>query len=274
MRIPDAYVPLSGDGGRAWVRREVLDWARPLVESGRALHAWAGDAAGARPLSGRGTVWNVPAPVPGPDGRARWAVRHYWRGGAVAPFLGDRYLRIGEPRPMQELTAAERVRARGIPTPAVIAGAVYPAGPLHYRADIVTEMIPDALDLGLLLFGEAALAEDASEEARAHAPEPADEELARAALEAAGRLVRDMERAGVYHPDLNARNILVTRDGEVRAHLLDLDRCQCREEGVPVPVGPMRDRLLRSLRKLARRAGQEMDGGRREALARGLHRKP
>ncbi len=273
MKIPEAYVPLRGEGERAWVRREVVDWARPLVEAGRPLHAWARDAEGARPLSGRGTVWDVPAPVRGPDRRDRWAVRHYWRGGAVAPLLGDRYLKVGEPRPVLELAAAEHVRSRGISTPAVIAGAVYPAGPFQYRADLVTEMIPDAVDLGLLLFGAAALKDGAPEDARAEAPQPADDDLAHAALEAAGGLVREMERAGIYHPDMNARNILLTREGgEVRAHLLDLDRCQCRERGVPVPVGPMRERLRRSLTKLGARAGRELDEGRREALARGMHR--
>jgi hypothetical protein len=54
------------------------------------LYDWASHRA--RDIhAGRGPVHVVDAPVPGPAGAARWVVRHYRRGGAAAPLLGDRY---------------------------------------------------------------------------------------------------------------------------------------------------------------------------------------
>jgi hypothetical protein len=71
-------------------------------------------------------------------------VRHYQRGGAVGPILGDRYLSLGRYRPLCETVASLEARERGISTPAVVAGIVYPAG-IFYRADLVTEEIPNAV---------------------------------------------------------------------------------------------------------------------------------
>jgi 3-deoxy-D-manno-octulosonic acid kinase len=72
-----------------------------------------------QPLTGRGRVFLVPSPLH--DGR--WVVRHYHRGGAVAPLLGDRYLRLGP----------------------------------WYRGDLVTRYVPGSRDLAAVLFpGRAA----------------------------------------------------------------------------------------------------------------------
>ena len=251
MKLPPAYVRLDVGESRLFVRQEAADWARRALSARGTLQAWASDRPTARTLEGRGRVWDVPAPVAGPDGRDRWAVRHYRRGGAVAPLLDDRYLALETPRPVQELRASEAVRARGIPTPAVMAGAVYPVG-LFYRADLVTELIPGGVDLRALLFS------------------PGEGPDVERAMEATGRLVRRMESAGIYHRDLNAANVLLTENGAVEAHLLDLDRCQVREAGTPAPVGPMRDRLRRSLRKLQGQADTPLGPEVWKALKRGL----
>lgn len=259
MKIPDAFVCLELEDARVWVRREAATWAEGTLAGGTTLHAWAGGRPDARALAGRGRVWDVPAPVSGPDGRERWAVRHYRRGGAMAPLLGDRYPAVGPSRPLRELRASEAARARGIPTPAVMAGAVYPAGAFE-RADLVTELVPGGTDLRAALFDsgvDGAAARDG--------PDP------EAALEATGRLIRLLERRGVYHPDLNAANVLLTSADGTEAWLLDLDRCQVRDEGAPAPMGPMRSRLRRSLGKLARAAGWEGVPRRfLDALTRGL----
>lgn len=256
MKAPDAFVLLEGSAGRVWARTEAASWAAAVLDGGGTLHGWAEGHPEARALAGRGRVWDVPAPVPGPDGRDRWAVRHYRRGGAMAPLLGDRYGAVGTPRPLREMEASEAARARGIPTPAVMAGAVYPAG-IFERADLVTELVPGT-DLRTVLFGGG--------DGR-----PAEGEAAEAALEATGRLVRSLELRGVYHPDLNAANVLLHGEAPPQAWLLDLDRCQVRSEGVPAPRGPMRDRLRRSLAKLSRAGGRtEAPPPYLEALERGL----
>lgn len=256
MSVPAGFVGVETRGAQAWVREEAEAWAREVLGRGDRLHAWAATRPGARPLEGRGRVWDVPAPASGPDGRRRWAVRHYRRGGAVASLLDDRYLAAGAPRPLRELRASEAARARGVPTPAVVAGAVYPAGPF-YRADLVTELVPDGVELRALLFDAAP------------GPDPAR------ALEATGRLIRLLEARGVRHPDLNAANVLLTGGEAVEAWLLDLDRCGVGPEGRAAPAGPMRRRLRRSLEKLARRGGGGgLPGELDEALARGLGEAP
>jgi 3-deoxy-D-manno-octulosonic acid kinase len=198
------------------------------VESGRTLADIARASEDSRELIGRGTAWDVATPA------GRWVIRHYRRGGAVADLLGDRYLRAGAPRPFAELEASEAARARGVPTPEVMAAIAYPAGPF-YRADIPTALIPDSADLATLAF-------DASP--------PIDVDPA-AAWREAGSLIRLAAEAGVRHVDLNLRNILIasTPVGP-RAWLLDLDRCRVGEALPAAGRERMIERFHRSRVKL------------------------
>ncbi len=251
--LPDGYEPVEIAGARAFAVAAAVPWLRGTLAAGVTLEQWAAAQPAAEERTGRGKVHVVPAAAEGPDGSTRWATRHYRRGGAIArPLLGDRYVSAGTPRPFRELAASHEARKRGIPTPAVVAGAVYPAGPFH-RADLVTELVPEGTDLADSIFATPA----------------ADPEGVRASLAAAAELVRRLEEKGVRHPDLNAGNILLTwRDGSPRAHLLDLDRCVV-EHG-PLDPGPMRARLERSLRKLERRTGRLLEAEGWAALRRGF----
>ncbi len=252
MTLPAGYGAVRSDHASGFVIDGGLAWLEGTLAHGGTLHGWAAAHPERRELAGRGRVYSVPAPVPGPDARERWVVRHYYRGGAVARVLDDRYLGVGQARPLLEAEAAGRARERGIPTPAAVAGAVYPAG-IWYRADLVTEEIPDAADLARVLF-----VEDTHATGR------------EAALAAAGGLVRALEKAGLYHPDLNAKNIVLRTDGGgPRAHLVDLDRCRARTAGVPAPAFPMRRRLERSLRKFQMRTGRGLGSSEWAALRRG-----
>src|SRR5204863_45148 len=84
------------------------------------------------PVFGRGPVPVLATP------RGRWVVRRYHRGGRVAALLRDRYLRWGSSRPLREAHVSGELLRRGIPTPRVVAGAIYPDG-AFYRADLMTE---------------------------------------------------------------------------------------------------------------------------------------
>jgi 3-deoxy-D-manno-octulosonic acid kinase len=164
--------------------------------------------------------------------------------------LGDRYLAGGVSRPLVELRASVAARARGVRTPVVVAGVAYRAGPF-YRADLVTELVPDAPSLAELLFGG----------------EPTDR---RALLASAGRLVRELEEARVLHRDLNAGNIVVPPGPEgARPWVLDLDRCRVLPLGERAPRDVMRIRLERSLTKLAERHGRLLTAIEWEALRTG-----
>jgi tRNA A-37 threonylcarbamoyl transferase component Bud32 len=120
-----------------------------------------------------------------------------------------------------------------------VAGAVYPAG-AFYRADLVTEVVPDSVELADAAFGgTGATSEDA--------------------LRAAGLLVRQMEAARIVHADLNAHNILLLpTDPRAGAYVVDLDRARALAPGAAAPERVMRRRLERSLRKLERLRGHPL----------------
>ena len=243
MSLPEGYDSISAPGVEAFSVASVGAWLEDTIRGSMTLHAWAAGVEDHERLSGRGVVYSVPAPTAGPDGRARWAVRHYQRGGAMASLLVDRYLAVGEPRPMREAAAAAALRERGIPTPAVVAGASYRVG-FFYRADLVTELVPGGADLAHVLFGSGET-ESAHRQRGAQAASGAEE-----ALRVAGRLVARLGKAGVDHADLNAKNILVANaDPGPQAYVLDLDRCHVAAAGTTAGPTPMRRRLERSLRK-------------------------
>jgi 3-deoxy-D-manno-octulosonic acid kinase len=235
------------------------------------LMAAAEAHAGAVALEGRGRVAVVPIPAaPGAAPEERWVVRHYHRGGAVASALGDRYLRVGAPRPFRELSMLEAVRARGVPSPEPVGAAVYFAGPF-YRGDLVTVWVPDSIDLATLLFharaGAPAVAAPADADAAGHAD----------AMRAAGRLVRLLHDRGVAHPDLNLKNILLTpavgvagSGREPEALVLDLDRATLGDGAVSERARRgMLARFWRSAAKWERRTGQSLTPSLRSAFEAG-----
>jgi 3-deoxy-D-manno-octulosonic acid kinase len=235
-RLPDGYGLVTRRGVEGFALAGALDWLEGTLAREGTLEAWAGHGESMDVAGGRVVVRARAAPVPGPDGRARWVCRHYRRGGWVARVLGDRYAAVGTERPFRELIASVAARARGVRTPAVVAGAAYRAG-LVYRADLVTEEVPDAPSLADWL--------------RAPRDRPPVEDL----LLRAGRLVGALERARVLHADANAGNVLMAREGP--AWVVDLDRAAVLAPDARVPHR-MRARLERSLRKICAALGLEV----------------
>ncbi len=251
VNLPEGYHLVEAGVSWGFAVEDARTWLRETLASDPP-HVWAARHPDRRKLQGRGPASSVPAPARGPSGADRWVVRHYTRGGAMAGWLGDRYLAMGVPRPLLELHAALAARRRGIPTPCVVAGTVHPAS-LFYRADLVTEEIPGGVDLADVLFGEARTVESD------------------AAARAAGALAHALEAAGVLHRDLNAKNVVVhLRGGVVRAHVVDLDGCRVGAPGVWSRGHPMRRRLERSLRKHESRSGRSLDAGIWAALREGF----
>lgn len=266
---------MSHDRGPPWTGLHARPEARPALEAwlrdAGTLNEAAGSHPGAETLEGRGVVYTVPAPM----GGGWWVVRHYRRGGTVASILGDRYLRVGTPRPVRELQVGWALEEAGVPTPRHIGCAVYASGP-WYRGDLVTELVPHSRDLATILFdpepgaGPGAPFSTGQAEGRAR-PWRVEPE---SAMGAAGSLVRTLHEAGVVHRDLNLKNILIAADpagadsspGAVRALVLDLDRATVRS-----PVGErarrrMIDRFWRSARKWEERTGDVLGAGVREAF--------
>jgi 3-deoxy-D-manno-octulosonic acid kinase len=148
---------------------------------------------------GRGGVAIIATPV------GECVLRHYHRGGLVASLMGDRYLWTGadRTRPFAEFRLLAEVASLGLPAPAVVAARYCRRG-LLYNADLITRRIADASTLAECL-----------------AAGRLDGELA----EESGALVARFHRAGVWHADLNAHNVLVAPDD---LYLIDFDRGRLR----------------------------------------------
>lgn len=198
------------------------------VRSHGTLHRWAATVPQPRALQGRGVVYV--ATVPGHADVV--AVRHAWHGGLFAPITGDRFFM--PTRAPREAAASATLRARGIPTPEVLAYALYPAGPGMRRVDVCTRFVPDAWDFGAVLAGHAAM-------------------IARPAAERAViRLLAQLAQQGVLHPDLNVKNILLvptTGRESLDAWLLDVDVVEFRSTPPRQLLAINLARLERSIRK-------------------------
>jgi 3-deoxy-D-manno-octulosonic acid kinase len=181
---------------------------------------WEGQNAARIAGGGRGGV----AFVDTPDGAC--VLRHYHRGGLVAPLLGDRYLWSGQyrSRGFAEFRLLAELCALGLPVPAPVA-ARYARRGLYYTADLITRAIEHAATLTDVI----------------HAGN-LDDALARRV----GALVARFHAAGVDHADLNAHNILVADE---KLWLIDFDRGEIRRTGTAWKLGNLA-RLKRSLLKV------------------------
>lgn len=236
MRVPQGFEIEAVPGGWVVARAGGAAFVADAVRRWGSLYAFA-QSAGGEALRGRVAARVVAAPG------GEWVVRHYSRGGWVAPLLGDRYLRVGVPRPVRESWVSEGARARGVATPEVCAFVVHPRG-AFYRADLATARIPGSVDLAELSLGSG---------------RPGEAERVEA-WRAAGRLLRLVFAAGLVHSDVNLRNIVVTQPAgaAATAHLLDLDGGRLVRRPSPRHVHVMLQRLHRSRLKLEARYGREV----------------
>ena len=161
-------------------------------------------------------------------------VRPYRHGGLVR-WLTEEIFVTWPPRPFKELAITEEARRRGLPTLEIFAAWIERIwGPL-YRGWLVTRELKGANDLWSVLLNELYAGSD-------------KESL----LHAVAQSVRTMHRQGIYHRDLNLKNILVRKEaGRIRTYIIDFDKAQLFSGAVP-PGKAKRNlsRLLRSTRKL------------------------
>ena len=188
------------------------DWFDPAWWAGKGTLAAAG--------GGRGGVAFLDTPV------RPCVLRHYRRGGLVAPLLGDRYLWSGRirSRGFAEFSLLAELHQRGLPVPAPITARYVRRG-LYYTADLITRTIENARTLAEIV---AARRFDSALAAQV------------------GALVARFHAAGVDHADLNAHNILVA---DAKLWLIDFDRGEIRATGTAWKLANLA-RLKRSLLKV------------------------
>jgi hypothetical protein len=161
-------------------------------------------------------------------------VRSYRHGGVLRALTGDLFF-TWPPRPLRELSVTEAARKRGVPTVEILAAGVERVcGPL-YRGWLATREIQGARDVWAVVQGD-----DFAGGSK------------HALLEAVARAVRSMHRSGVYHRDLNLKNILARRESErLESYIIDLDKSRLFPGDVPAAMAEKNlARLGRSIRKL------------------------
>jgi 3-deoxy-D-manno-octulosonic acid kinase len=224
------YARISGNG----VRGLAIESSRAGIEeilSAETLYDYAARQPGARTFRGRVPAYAITLPQEGGD----VVIRHAVRGGALGKTGSDLF--FPPTRALRELINSMRLRMAGVPTPEVVAFVTYRAGPLMRRSDVATRERKDAHDLSVVL------KEIPTGEHRAQC------------LTATGRLLSVLARVGAHHPDLNARNVLISWDDAhgAQAHVLDVDRIRFHVPADPMVFKANFDRLERSLEKLRER---------------------
>ncbi len=222
---PSGYSRFTVRDATVIARQDAVAGIEEALKETRTLHCWAATVPGAKAFHGRATAWGTTLPRGGPS----VVVRHAKHGGLLAPLTGDRFLWPG--RAPWELEVSERLRAAGVPTPAVVAYALYPAGPGFCRCDVATARLPEGGDFPQLWRDT-----------------PAGER--EAMLTATAALVRALGLIGAHHEDLNAKNVYLASEGRGwRAFALDVDRVRFLPTGDARAAELNLARLTRSLVK-------------------------
>ncbi len=188
------------------------------IEYWRSRNAVQGEAVG------RGSAWFLISPE-GP-----MVLRRYLRGGWAAKLSRQRYFFTGatRSRPFREYQILSALSDLGLPVPKPVAAICKFSG-FTYTGAIITVTIPSVLTLA-----------DALNRQPVTVPETDT-------WQNIGRCIRRFHDAGVWHADLNARNILI--DDQNRVFLIDFDRAKY-SPGKPVNGRGNMKRLKRSLHKL------------------------
>ena len=176
-----------------------------------------------RTAPGRGSAWFVGEPP------RKWVLRRYLRGGLIRHISADKYIYTGlqRTRAWREFNLLAELHQAGQPVPNPVAACVKISG-LFYTAHLLLEELPAAETLA-----------DCLEKAS----------LADGRWQAVGKTIRELHQAGIWHADLNARNILL---GE-QIYLIDFDRAT-HKTGSGWQQGNL-DRLRRSLDKFNAKPG-------------------
>ena len=146
---------------------------------------------------GRGTTWFVQLP------QLEAALRHYRRGGLFGKFVKDQYWFSSweKTRSYQEFELLQCLQKANVNVPRPIAARAVKCGFL-YRADLLSEKVPNAQDLVDILQNGV---------------------LNREIYQEIGKMIRRMHNAGVNHTDLNIHNILI--DQYQKVWIIDFDKC-------------------------------------------------
>ena len=150
---------------------------------------------------GRHITWFIKSQIKADD--ATWVLRHYYRGGMISKITSDKfvYASLEKTRSYREVELLLDMAEMNLPVPKPIGARIIRNG-LFYTADLLMEKI-EAKDLVAKL---------------------SSTELDNKQWNGVGKVIADFHKAGIYHADLNAHNIML--DDENKIYLIDFDRCE------------------------------------------------
>ena len=128
-------------------------------------------------------------------------LKHYYRGGMLGRYIRDRYLWTGidGSRSIREFRRLKELCLMGLPVPKPIGARVKKSG-ATYTADLISIEIENSKTLSKLI---------------------EDGDVNKNIWEAVGQCLHLFNNKEIYHPDLNANNILI--DDELNVYLIDFD---------------------------------------------------
>lgn len=165
---------------------------------------------------------NIIPCIPIRGSNERMIVKHYEHGGLFRKITRDIFL--GNSRPFRELAVLEVASQKGIPVPEVLAARVDRIFGPFYKGEIVYKEIPDSANLleYLKRLNERPMGERIS--------------LKRKIINSLAQAIKKMHISGIYHADLNVKNVLIQNRREVpRIYLVDFD-CSKIRKNLPLRV--------------------------------------
>lgn len=152
---------------------------------------------------GRHITWFIKSQIKADD--APWVLRHYYRGGMISKITTDKFIYTGleNTRGFREVNLLLEMLEMNLPVPKPIGARINRKG-IFYTADLLMEKI-EAKDLVAKM---------------------SSSELSNTQWNGVGKVIADFHKAGIYHADLNAHNVMI--DDMNKVYLIDFDRCEKR----------------------------------------------
>ncbi len=142
----------------------------------------------------------------------RIVIRQYRRGGPIQKFVSDLYW--GKSRPLHELWLTWQARKRGVSTVEIVAACHTTVFWKLHRGHLVSKEIKNGKDFYSYL------------EHKGQTLSRAQVQEKRKVITSIAVMVRKMHDAGIFHADLNLKNIIVQPEesGPQRIYLIDFDK--------------------------------------------------
>jgi len=158
---------------------------------------------------------NIIPCVPIKGSKEKMLIKHYEHGGLFRKITRDIF--FGNLRPFRELAILEAASQKGVRVPEALAARVSRIfGPL-YKGEIAYKEVPDSVNL-LEYLGRLN-------------EKPMKEKISckREIINSLAEAIKKMHSSGIYHADLNVKNVLIQIIGEkIRVYLLDFDRSKIK----------------------------------------------